>query len=151
MTDAEDTPPPPDDVDETLIQRIDALPLPELKSLRSYIEQRIESLRTPLEAEIEANAAGEVLEVEDHGSYALVRMHPPKPDGSGFRSDITSLYHVQTEPHPDGTESLHWAYLGDGRETADTRCAACGRTFDLAVDVCPHCGSADVDHTETEK
>ena len=150
MSDATEDPTPPDDFSETLIRRIDALELPELKSLFPYIERRIESLRTPIEAGIEANAAGEVLEIENHGAYALVRQHPPDPDGSGVNTDITSLYHVRRERQYDGTESLYWAYLGDVHNTAKIRCETCGRTFDREVDVCPNCGSDDV-HSETEE
>ncbi|WP_202935213.1 hypothetical protein [Halorussus amylolyticus] len=150
MGDTDEDPTPPDGLPETLLQRIDALELPELKSLLSYIEGRVESLRTPIETEIEANAAGEILEIETHGAYALVRMHPPDPDDSGVNTDITSLYHVRREPQLDGTESLHWVYLGDVDNTAAARCETCGRTFDREVDVCPNCGSDDVD-TETEE
>lgn len=150
MSDADNDPTPPDDLSETLIQRIDALELPELKSLLSYIERRIESLRTSIEAEIEANAAGEILEIENHGGYALVRKHPPDPDGPGVNTDITSLYHVRREHQLDGTESLHWAYLGDVYNTVESRCETCGRTFAREIDVCPNCGSDDLD-TETEE
>ncbi|WP_280584995.1 zinc ribbon domain-containing protein [Halorubrum sp. Boch-26] len=150
MSDTNEDPTPPDDLPQKLIQRVDALELPELKSLLSYIERRIESLRSPIEAEIEADAAGEVLEIETHGAYALVRQHPPDPDGPGVNTDITSLYHVRREPQYDGTESLHWAYLGDLHNVAEARCESCGRTFDRGVDVCPNCGSDDVD-TETEE
>lgn len=150
MSDANGDPTPQDDLPQKLIQRIDALELSELRSLLSYIERRIESLRTPLEAEIEADAAGKVLEIEDHGAYALVRQHPPDPDGPGVNTDITSLYHVRREPQYDGTESLHWAYHGDLDDSAEIRCDSCGRTFDREVDACPNCGSDDVD-TETEE
>jgi hypothetical protein len=144
-------PTPPDDLSEALIQRIDALELPELKSLLSYVEQRIDALRTPIEEEIEANAAGEILAIENHGAYALVRKHPPDPDGDGANTEITSLYHVRREPQLDGTESLHWAYLGDVHNNVQTRCETCGRTLDEDVDNCPHCGSDDVDHSDTEE
>ncbi|MFC6770083.1 anaerobic ribonucleoside-triphosphate reductase [Halorubrum pallidum] len=150
MSDADNDPTPPDDLSEMLIQRIDALELPELKSLLSYIERRIESLRTSIEAEIEANTAGEVLEIENHGAYALVRKHPPDPDGSGVNTDITSLYHVRREHQLDGAESLHWAFLGDVHNTTEARCESCGRTFDREIDTCPNCGSDDV-ATETEE
>jgi len=144
-------PTPPDDLSEALIQRIDALELPELKSLLSYVEQRIDALRTPIEEEIEANAAGEVLDIENHGAYAIVRKHPPDPDDDGVNKEITSLYHVRREPQFDGTESLHWAYLGDVHNNAQTRCETCGRTLDDDVDTCPHCGSDDVDPSDTEE
>lgn len=144
-------PTPPDDLPEGMIQRIKTLELPELKSLLSYIEQRIDALRTPIEEEIEANAAGEVLDIERHGAYAIARKHPPGPDGDGVNTDITSLYHVRREPKLDGTESLHWAYLGDVHNSAQTRCETCGRTLDEDVDTCPHCGSDDVDHADSEE
>lgn len=145
MNDANEDPTPPVDLSETLIQRLDALELPELKSLHAYIGQRIESLRTPIDAEIEANAAGEVLAIENHGASAVVRTHPPDPDGPGVKKDITSLYHVRRVPQVDGTESLHWAYLGDVDTSEETRCEACGRTVNREVDVCPNCGSDVVD------
>ena len=151
MSDSDGGPTPPDDLPERLIQRVDALDLSELTSLRSYIEQRIESPQVSLTADIEANAAGEVLNIEIHGGHAHVETHPPDSNGSGVDTEITSLYHVQREPHPDGTKSLHWAYLGDVYNTPEARCETCGRTFDHEVDVCPNCGSEDVDHPETEE
>lgn len=151
MGDSNAGPTVPGNLPDALIQQIDALELPDLKSLLSYIEQRIEALRPPIEEEIEATAAGEVLEIKNHGAYAIVRKHPPDSTGDGVNTDITSLYHVRREPKIDGTESLHWAYLGDVQNTARPRCETCGRTLDEDVDVCPHCGSEDIDHPETEE
>lgn len=113
MTDANEEPEPPDELPDDLVARIDSLEIPALKAVRSYAGQRIESLRTPLEEEIEATAAGELVEIEDHGTYALVKMHPSDPGGPGANTDLVSLYHVRREPQLDGTESVHWAYLGD--------------------------------------
>lgn len=113
MTDANEDPEPPKDLPDDLVARIDSLEIPALKAVRSYAERRIDALRTPLEEEIEATAAGEVVEIEDHGAYALVKMHPSDPDGPGANADLVSLYHVRREPQLDGTESIHWAYLGD--------------------------------------
>jgi len=149
MGDSDSEPTPPNDLSKALVQRVDALELPQLKSLLSYIEQRIETLRTPIEEEIEANAAGEVLDIENHGAYAIVRKHPPDPDSDGANTDIVSLYHVRREPQIDGTESLQWAYLGDVHSSVQTRCDTCGRTFDEDVETCPHRGSDDIDHPDS--
>jgi len=81
-------PTPPDDLLDALIQRLDALELPELRSLLSYTEQRIDASRTPIEEEIEAKAAGEILAIEKHSAYAIVRKHPPDPDGDSETSTI---------------------------------------------------------------
>lgn len=142
---------PPDDLSETLIQRIDALELHELKSLLSYVEQRIAALRTPIVEEIEANAAGEILEIKKDGAYAIVRKHPPDPEGDGANTEITSLYHVRQEQQIDGTESLNWVYLGDVHDTVQTRCGTCGRTLAEDVDSCPHCSSNDDESSGTEE
>jgi len=151
MSDTNEDPTPPEDLPRTLIEGIDALERPALESLLSYVEQRIEMLPPGIEAEIEAEAAGEILEIETYGTDALVRVHPPDPDGPDVNTEITSLFHVRREPRLDGTESLHWGYLGDVHNTEETRCGTCGQTFDYDIDVCPTCGSEDVDHEETEE
>lgn len=150
MGDSNDGPVPPDTLPEALIQRIDSLTLPELQSVLSYVERRIEALRTSIEEEIEATATGEILQIENHGGYALVRKHPPDPDGSEVNTDRVSLYHVRREPQMDGTESLHWAYLGDVCNSEQIRCNTCGGTFDTDAAACPHCGSDAIDNPETE-
>lgn len=148
MSDSLGGPAPSDRLPDTLVEAVDRLGMSELRALMSYVEQRIESLRTPLSEEIEAEAAGELLGIENHGVYALVRMRPPGPDGEVSEAEPASLYHVSRERGLDGEESLHWAYLGDIRNTGRVRCENCGRSLDETVAVCPHCGSEDVEHTE---
>lgn len=151
MSNSAGGPTPPDNLPDTLIQAIDSLGLPELKSALSYIERRIDALRRPIEEEIEATAAGEVLTIENHGGYALVRKHPPNPDGPGVNTDRVSIYHVRREPQTDGTESLHWAFLGDVHNSEQIRCNTCGGVLDADASVCPHCGSEIIDNSETEE
>lgn len=126
MSDSNEDPKAPNTVPDGLIQHIDSMALPELKSVRSYVERRIEALRTPIEEVIEATAAGEVLKVEDHGAYAFVRKHPSNPEGPDVNTDQVSLYHVRREHRMDGTESLHWVYLGDVHNAEQIRCKSCG-------------------------
>ncbi|WP_458190720.1 zinc ribbon domain-containing protein [Haladaptatus sp. NG-WS-4] len=151
MSDPNDEREAPDTIPEALIQRINSLELSELKAVLSYVERRIDAFRTPIEDEIEATAAGEVLQIENHDAYALVRKHPPDQDGSGACTDIVSLYHVRREPRPDGTESLHWAYLGDVHNSEQIRCDSCGGHLDKNASICPHCGSENVHQSETEE
>lgn len=81
MADSRDGPDPPEAVLDELLRQVDSLQRLELKQLHSYVQRRIESLKQSLEAEIEAETAGELLDIERHGGYAIVRQHPPDPDG----------------------------------------------------------------------
>ena len=148
MSDPTAEPTPPDTLPDALIRELDSLDLRELESALSYVERRIDALHTPIEAEIEATATGEVLDIEDQGGYALVRKHPPDPDGPGVDTALVSLYEVRREPTPDETESLRWTYLGDVRGSRQVRCDTCGGALDTGAPVCPHCGSEHVDTTE---
>ncbi|MFQ3319952.1 MAG: hypothetical protein ACI8UR_001272 [Natronomonas sp.] len=133
---------------EPLLEEIDALEIPELEAVRSYVDQRIDSLQTPIETEIKSAAAGEILDIETHGAHATVRMHPSKPDSPGPETEITSLYRVQRERLPSGETSLHWSYLGDVNDSSERRCETCGRSIDEDAEVCPHCGSGETDDSE---
>lgn len=143
MTD--EGPAPPTALPDSVRGEIDEMDVSELRALRTYVEGRIASLRSGIEGEIRAEAAGEVVAVESHGEYALVKQHPSAREGAGANEAVTSLYHVTREPHLDGTDSLHWAYLGDVRTGDARQCESCGRTIGTAHDVCPHCGGDPTD------
>ena len=96
----------------SLIERLDSLEVPELETVDHYVEQRIESLRTPIEEEIMASDSDDIIDVEDNGAYALVWKRIPPVEKSGVDTDTVSIFHVNREKHPDGEESLHWDYLG---------------------------------------
>lgn len=113
MSNSDDDPGGPDSVPDALLAQVNELDRTELQELLSYLEERIDALHPPLEEAITADTAGEVLDIEHHGGYALVRIHPPNPDGPGVQSDVVSVYHVRREQHPDGETDLHWAYIGD--------------------------------------
>lgn len=163
MTNSADDPVPPERLPESLLAEVDSLSGGELDALLSYVEERVESDQSSLRADIEASAAGEVIDVERDGLHALVRAHPPA-DGTGddqdeagidtdttsVDTDVISLYHVRREYLADGTESLHWAYLGDVYNLGQLRCDACGRTLDEPTTVCPHCGSDEIHGPETD-
>lgn len=140
MTNSESDPEPPEGIPSDAKSWLDSLDPERLRDLLSYLEQRLDSLRTPIEEMIQERAAGEVRSIDSQGAYAHVTMHPPTADGEEVERDILSIYHVSREEHADGEETLHWAYLGDVQSTESTRCSDCGRTYGAETDTCPHCG-----------
>lgn len=177
MTDSDDDAVQSEELPDSLLETVDSLTGTELEALLTYVENRIESDWAPLRSDIEASAAGEVLDVTRDGPYALVRAHPPadgdrdqtgesrdetdddsrETDGAADQmdevvvdTDVVSLYHVRREFLSDGTESLHWTYLGDVYDPEQRRCDACGRRLDETATVCPHCGSDEIHDRETD-
>ncbi|ELZ08303.1 hypothetical protein C479_13228 [Halovivax asiaticus JCM 14624] len=140
-----------DQVPETVRDQLDELELPELRGVLSYVQRRIESLRRPIAEEIVETATGEVVDIENHGTHAIVRTHPPDPDGPGVDTELVSLYHVRRERHVNGEELLHWSFLGDIRDTVEWRCNSCGRPLDASGGSCPHCGSEQTEPRDTER
>ncbi|MFB6308039.1 MAG: zinc ribbon domain-containing protein [Haloarculaceae archaeon] len=147
MSDSPEEPPPPEQLSDELVEKLDGLGRSELEAVRSYVTERIDTFPSSIAAEIEADRDGEILGVEDHGAYALVREHPPDPDGPGVDTDRVSIYHVRREQQMDGSESLHWTYVGDMRAAKHTQCGSCGGTVHEDASVCPHC-SEEIDHPE---
>lgn len=133
-------PSPPDEVPTELANELAALNRSTLHAVRSYVSELLSSDWSPLVEDINESASGEIIDIEPHGGYAMVQKHPPKPDGSGVDRNITSLYHVQREKHPDGETSIHWAYIGDVHDTGHSTCPDCGGRMSSDADVCPHCG-----------
>lgn len=150
MTSMDDSAEDSDVFPDPVREQLDELDIPELRATQSYVEERIESLREPLEAEIVENAAGEVVDIEDHGAYAIVRTHPPNPDGSGVDTSLVSLYHVHRERHVNGEEVLHWSFLGDIQDSAEDRCDNCGRPLEGDAE-CSFCDDGTADPTDTEE
>lgn len=148
MRDPVEDPAPPDRLPDALVGRLDSLEIPELKAVRSYVEGRVESLRTPIEAEIEAKAAGEVLDIESHGEYALVWISPPESDARGTLTELASLYHVRRTRRLDGSESLRWSYLGDVRDSEPGRRESFGRPLDAAGADRPRGASDELERSE---
>lgn len=140
MTDSKEGAAPPSDVPDSLIEEIDTLDLPTLKAVKDYVDRRVGSLREPMQAAIEADSAGEVIEIEDHGAYALVRQHPPNPNGPGLRTDVVSLYHVRRQVAPSGEETLQWSYVGDVEGPEVPRCPQCNHPVEDDTGPCQHCG-----------
>ncbi|WP_396614015.1 hypothetical protein ACH9L7_19660 (plasmid) [Haloferax sp. S1W] len=66
----------------------------------------------PIKTRIREEASGEILRLEpDVKGFLVVQK---LPDGLQ-----TNLYRVTLEKQTDGTEELHWAYLGPSKESDD--------------------------------
>ncbi|PCR90421.1 hypothetical protein [Natrinema ejinorense] len=116
MSNADDEPSLTEQLPDSLIETLDTLDPSELHAVQEYVEGRLESIHPPLEKQILEDATGEVVDIEDEGIYTLVRVRPPAQEESEADSGPISLYHVTRERHPDGEETLHWAFLGDVQE-----------------------------------
>lgn len=105
-----------DRLPDPLVEQLDTLEPPELHTVHKYVEQRLESVRPPIEEQIREEAAGDVLSIEKDRIYTLVKMHQPGQGESDTDSQPVSLYYVRRERQPDGEETLHWSFLGDCQE-----------------------------------
>lgn len=127
---------PPD----TLIEIFDDLDISTLRSVRSYLDQRIDDLRPTLPEMIRAETESEIVDIRDGRSYTLVRKYPISRDNSDTYPQPLSLYRVKREKRLNGEETLHWSFLGACIEPLSVECGNCGVLLDEYTTVCPHCG-----------
>lgn len=144
---ATDEPVPPDPLPAPLVEELDALQLPELRAVRAYVDDLIEHRRTPIRELILSDAAGDVVGLEDHGAYALVRKRPPDLDEGDADSQSVALYHVTRERRPSGEEALRWSFQGDARDPTIGECERCGGPVDERA-ACPRCGTENADGSD---
>lgn len=128
-----------------LIEQVEELSVPELRALKSYVEKHIKTSDRPLETLIQESAAGEIVDIDaDNDTSAIVRKHPPDPDGPGVDTDTVSIYTVRRQACFEGGEEVRWSYLGektDGDfETNGEYCPDCGHPLAGVPETCPHCG-----------
>jgi hypothetical protein len=126
---------PPD----ALVEILDDLDVPTLRSVRTYVDQRIDDLRPTLPEMIRSETEGEIVDITESGPYTLVRKYPPSGDSSDTGPRPPSLYRVTREKQPNGDETLHLSYLGNATEPADVECGNCGVPLNRSRPMCPHC------------
>ncbi|AWB27024.1 zinc ribbon domain-containing protein [Halococcoides cellulosivorans] len=132
---------PSDRLAPDLIDRVEALTVPELRALGALVEDRLAGSNDDLETMIRESAAGEIVDIDlENDASALVHKHPPAPDGSGVNEDTVSLYRVRRQPRFEGGEELRWAYLGDAADAHGPHCPDCGHPLPDDLTTCPHCG-----------
>lgn len=61
---------------DTLVEGLDDLDEATLRAVRTYVEQRLDEIRPPLEELIRSETDGEIVEIRDDGEYTLVGKRP---------------------------------------------------------------------------
>lgn len=135
---------PPD----TVVELLDDLDAPTLRAVRTYVEQRLDELRSSLRERIRSEADGTIVDIEDRGAYTLIRKYPLSQGDSENSSQSLLLYRVKREKRPNGEETLHWSCLGDVTERSGVECENCGALMDTYRAACPHCGEGEGHHDE---
>ena len=125
---------------DALVEILDDLDVSTLRSVRTYLDQRIDDLRPTLPEMIRAEAEGEIVDIRDRGPYTLVRKYPTSRDSSDTYPQPLFLYRVKREKRLNGEETLHWSFLGDVIEPPGVECGNCGVLLDESATVCPYCG-----------
>lgn len=111
-----ESPPTESDVlSDELLDTLDSLKRPTLRALDRYVTQELETLRPTTADQIETEADGKIVDIEDCGTYTLVRKQPPTEDDSADGSRPVQVYHVIQAKQPNGTDTLHWSFIGDMR------------------------------------
>ena len=125
---------------DALVEILDDLDVSTLRSVRTYLDQRIDNLRPTLPEMIRAETEGEIVDIIDRGPYTLVRKYPTSRDNSETYPQPLFLYRVKREKRLNGEERLHWSFLGDVIEPPSVACGNCGVLLDESTAACPHCG-----------
>lgn len=136
-----DRPMPSERLPTALVEQLDALDVPELRAARAYVDDRIEHCRGPIRERILADATGEVLGIEDYGTYALVRKRAPHPGDSDAETQLVCYYHVRRGNQLHGEETLYWSFVGCVPNLMVSDCDHCGGPVDEQANFCPHCGA----------
>ena len=136
MTAQTDRQQPPD----ALVESLDDLDVSTLRSVRTYLDQRIDDLRSTLPEMIRAETGDEIVDIIDRGPYTLVRKYPTPRDDSDTYPQPLFLYRVRREKRRNGEERLHWSFLGDVIEPPSVECGNCGVLLDESTAACPRCG-----------
>ena len=125
---------------DALVEILDGLDVSTLRSVQTYLDQRIDELRPTLPEMTRAETEGEIIDITDRGPYTLVRKYLTSRDSSDTYPQPLSLYRVRREKRLNSEETLHWSYLGDVIEPPSVECGNCGVLLDESTTACPHCG-----------
>lgn len=107
-----DAPEPPSNVPDELIEEIDALTAPELRSFLKYVRSRLEYLEAPIADFIEPGEDEEIVRIDEYDLYTVVVKGERCEEGCADCPHDPHVYVVTIEPDIDGERHLHWEDLG---------------------------------------
>ena len=125
---------------DAFVETLDNLDVSTLRSVRTYLDQRIDDLRPTLPGMIRTETEGEIVDIIDRGPCTLVGKYPTSRDSSDTYPQPLFFYRVKREKRLNGEETLYWSFLGEVIEPPSVGCGNCGVLLDEPTTACPHCG-----------
>lgn len=107
-----DAPDPPPRISDELIEDLDALTAPKLRSVLKYVRSRLEYLEAPIADLIDLDDDEEILRIDDYDLYTVVVKGERCEVGCDDCPHDPHVYVVTIEPDRDGERHLHWEDLG---------------------------------------
>lgn len=105
-------PDPPSRISDELIEALDALSAPELRSVLKYIRARVEYLEAPIAELVELDDDEEIVRIDEYDLYTVVVKGERCEEGCDDCPHDPHVYVVTIEPEQDGERHLHWEDLG---------------------------------------
>lgn len=105
-------PEPPSNVSEELVDELDSLSAPELRSVLKYVRSRVEHLEAPISELVEAGPDEEIVRIDEYDFYTVVVKGQRCEDGCEDCPHDPHVYVVTIEPNLDDERHLHWEDLG---------------------------------------
>lgn len=112
MDESIEAPEPPSTISEELIEELDALTPPELRSVITYARARVNHLEAPISEFIEPDEEEEIIRIEDYDLYTVVVKGESCEEGCEDCPHDLHVYVVTIKRDLDGERHLHWEDLG---------------------------------------
>ncbi|MFB6155831.1 MAG: hypothetical protein ABEJ22_08040 [Haloferacaceae archaeon] len=110
---SDDDPAPPIDLPEGVAEQLQDLDTHHLREVAIYVQELLQHRRADRGPPIEAEPGEEIVTIEEREGYTVVVKREPcgNPDCEECPHG-PYLYYVETETHPDGSETTHWTLIG---------------------------------------
>lgn len=111
MDDSLEFPDPPDDLPADVVTTLQQLPVHELREAIIYAQELLQNHHEPT-TQIEPLPGEEIVELTEEDGYTKVVKRQPCTEGCDECPHGPFVYHVKRESLEDGSENLHWVFMG---------------------------------------